>query len=54
MALKLFLIWHLFSHDGFRTGSKLFILRVWPHLYTHFLESIHFLQKHIKHALDCF
>ena len=28
VALKLVLIWHLFSHDGFRIGSKLFILRV--------------------------
>ena len=30
VALKLVLIWHLFSHDGFRTGSKLFILKVKP------------------------
>ena len=28
VALKLVLIWNLFSHDGFRTGSKLFILKV--------------------------
>ena len=44
-ALKLVPIWHLFSHDGFCTESKLFILKVNPHLYTHFLNSILFLQK---------
>ena len=27
-ALKLVLVWHLFSHDGFCTESKLFILKV--------------------------
>ena len=45
VALKLVPIWHLLSHDDFCTGSKFFILKVWPHLYTHFLDSIHFLQK---------
>ena len=53
-ALKLVPIWHWCSHDGFRTGSKLFILKVRPHLYTHFLNNIHFLQKHSMHTLDCF
>ena len=28
VALKLVLIWHLFSYDGFRSGSKLFMLKV--------------------------
>ena len=28
VALKLVLIWHLCSHGGIRTGSKLFILKV--------------------------
>ena len=28
VALKLVLIWHLFSHGGIRIGSKLFILKV--------------------------
>ena len=28
--LKLVLIWFLFSHVGFRTGCKLFILKVRP------------------------
>ena len=50
VALKLVLIWNLFSHDGFRTGSKLFILKVKP-ICTHFLDSIHFLQKHNMHTL---
>ena len=53
-ALKLVPIWHWCSHDGFCTGSKLFILKVWPHLYTHFLDNIHFLQTHSMHTLDCF
>ena len=48
VALKLVPIWNLFSHDGFCTMSKLFILKVRPHLYTHFLDSIHFLQKKKK------
>ena len=30
IALKLVLIWFLFSHVGFRTGCKLFILKVKP------------------------
>ena len=47
-ALKLVPIWNLFSHDGFCTGSKLFILKVRPHLYTHILDRIHFLQKKKK------
>ena len=41
-------------NDGFCTESKLFIIKVRPHLYTHFLDSIHFLQKHSLHTLDCF
>ena len=53
-ALKLVPIWHLFSHDGFCTGSKLFILKVRPHLYTHFLNNILFLQKHSLHTIDSF
>ena len=28
VALKLVIIWYLFSHDGIRTWSKLFILKV--------------------------
>ena len=28
VALKLVLIWNLFSHDDIRIGSKLFILKV--------------------------
>ena len=43
VALKLVLIWHLLSHDGFRTGSKLFILKEKPYVYTHFLNNIHIL-----------
>ena len=54
VALKLVLIWYLFSHDGFCTGSKLFILKVRPYLYTHFLDNIHFLQKHSMHTLIVF
>ena len=30
VSLKLVLIWFLFSHGGFRTGCKLFILKVKP------------------------
>ena len=53
VALKLVLIWHLFSHDGFCTGSKLFILKVRPTC-THFLDNIHFLQKNSMHTLIFF
>ena len=53
-ALKLGPIWHLCSHDGFYTGFKLFILKVRPHLYTHFLDNIHFLQKLSMHTLIVF
>ena len=28
VSLELVLIWNLFSHDGIRTGSKLFMLKV--------------------------
>ena len=52
VALKLVLIWYLFSHDGFCAGSILFILKVRPYLYTHFLDNIHFLQKHV-HLFMC-
>ena len=41
-ALKLVPIWQLFSHDGFCTESKFFIMKVKPHLYTHFLNRIPF------------
>ena len=54
VALKLVLIWYLFSQDGICTGSKLFILKLRRYLYTHLLDSIHFLQKHNMHNLDCF
>ena len=53
-ALKLGPIWHLCSHDGFCTGSKLFILKVRLYLNTHLLDSIHFLQKHSMHTLIVF
>ena len=38
VALKLVPIWQLFSHDGFCAESKFFILKVEPHLCTHFLN----------------
>ena len=41
-ALKLIPIWKLFSHDGFCTESKIFILKVEPHLHTHFLNRLPF------------
>ena len=41
-ALKLVPIWQFFSHDGFCTESKFFILKVEPHLYTHFLNKLLF------------
>ena len=53
-ALKLVPLWQLCSLDGFCIGSKLFILKVKPHLYTHFLDNIHFLQKHSMHPLIVF
>ena len=46
-ALKLVPIWQLFSHDGFCTESKFFILKVKPHLYTHFLSRILFFAKSV-------
>ena len=46
-ALKLVPIWHLFSHDGFCTGSKLFILKVRPRLYTLFGQHTLFAKKNI-------
>ena len=42
VALKLVHIWKLFSHDGFCTESKFFILKVKPYLYTHFLNRLPF------------
>ena len=54
VALKLVLIWQFFSHDGFCAESKLFILKARPYLYTHFLNNIHFLQKHSMHTLIVF
>ena len=53
VALKLILIWHLFSSDGFRSGSKLFILKV-RLISTHFLNNIHFSQKHNMHTFIVF
>ena len=53
-ALKLLLICYFFSHDVFCTGSKLFILKVRPYLYRHFLDIIYFLQKHSMHTLIVF
>ena len=53
-ALKLVLIWYLFSHDVFCIGSKLFILKVRPYLYRHVLDNIYFLQKHSMHTLIVF
>ena len=53
-TLKLVPIWHLCSHDGFCIESNLFILKVKSHLYTHFLNNIHFLQKHNMHTLIVF
>ena len=53
-ALKLVPIWHLCSLDGFCTGFKLFMLKVKPHLYTHFLDCIHFFQMHNMHTLIVF
>ena len=41
-ALKLVSIWKLFSHDCFCTKSKFFVLKVEPHLYTHFLNRLPF------------
>ena len=54
VALKLVLIWKLFSHDDFCTESKFVILKARPYLYTHFLNNIHFLQKHNMHTLIVF
>ena len=34
VALKLVFIWQLFSHDGFCTESKLFLMKVKPYVYT--------------------
>ena len=53
LPLNLFLYGIFFSHDGLCTGSKLFILKVRP-MYTHFLDNIHFLQKHSMHTLIVF
>ena len=52
--LNLVPLWHWCSHDGFCTGSKLFILKVRSYLYTHFLDNIHFFQKHSMHTLIVF
>ena len=54
VALRLVLIWYLFSQDGICTGSKLFMLKVRRNRYTHLLDSIHFLQKHSMHTLVVF
>ena len=51
VALNLAHIWFLFFHVGFRTRSKLFILKV-RFICTHiFLNNIHFLLKHSMHTL---
>ena len=54
VALKLVLIWHLFPHDGFCTGSKLFILKVRPTCTHTFLDNVHFLHKNSMHTLIVF
>ena len=43
VALKLVLIWHLFSYDDFRSGSKIVHTKGKVYLYTHFLNNLHFL-----------
>ena len=54
VALKFVLIWHLFSHDGFRIGSKLFILKV-KLIYTHnFWTASTFCKKHSMHTFIVF
>ena len=53
-ALELVPIWILFSHVCFCIKSKIFILMVEPHLGTHFLNRILFLQKHSLHTLYYF
>ena len=54
IALKLVLIWHLFSYDGFRSGSKLFILKV-KLINTHTLFEQYTLFVKAQHAyLYCF
>ena len=53
VALKLVLIWQLFSHDGFCTESKLFILKARPYVYTVFEQYTLFVKA--QHAyLGCF
>ena len=54
VALRIVLIWYLFSQDGICTGSKLFMLKVRRYWYTHLMDSIHFLQKHNMHTLIVF
>ena len=44
-ALKLDPIWQLFSHDGFYIEPKIFVLKVEPHLYTHFLNKLPFFKS---------
>ena len=43
VTLKLVLIWFLFFHVGFRSGSKIVHTKGKVYLYTHFLNNIHFL-----------
>ena len=54
VSLKLVLIWHLFSYDGFRIGSKLFILKV-KLIYTHtFWIASTICKKHSMHTFIVF
>ena len=53
VALKHGPLWKLFSHDGIGTESKFFILKV-SLTCIHFLDSIHFLQKHSMYTLIVF
>ena len=54
VALKLVLIWHLFSHDDIRTGSKLFILKVKLICTLTFWTTSTFCKKHSMHTFIIF
>ena len=53
VALKLVLIWNVFSYDGFRSGSKLFILKV-RLIGTHAFEQYTLFVKAQHAYLYCF
>ena len=53
IVLKLVLIWFLFSHVGFRTGCKLFILKVSLSVHTLFEPHILF-EKALHTCPFCF